>query len=443
MSPQIIIYSPKKTERLCYISKIIYQDLLGAAELFYVENIEEFQNSNGQVLTINYSNSPLEGGINIPNSSSLLWEDEIQRQVIEVNWEGELPYAFENKENKQDFHLAFDLHAWLFYLISRYEEYLPFKADHHARFAATESLALQAGFLKLPVVNLWVEYLRKLIQEQFPHISIPEKSRFSYQPSYDIDYAWMYKHKGWKRQLGGLGRDMLKGKLKEIENRIAVWIGQKEDPYFSFDYLNELHEKYPELDPIYFWLLGDYGTYDKNINPDLKVMQDLIQEHQQYSMGIHPSYTSNDRVGQLKKEIGRLESIVKKGILISRQHFLRLNFPSTYRQLIQAGIQADYSMGYADQIGFRASIATPFYYYDLEKEEITSLKIHPFMFMDVTLKNYMKLNKEEVFSEVQTIIDSTKSVGGQLMTIWHNNSFCESEGWEGWRKVYEDLLKYI
>lgn len=443
MPPQIIIYSLKRTARLDYILCQIYQEILGGEGLSYVENLNQLQAASPKALKINYSRTPLKGLINIPNSSNLLWEDTIQLQQIELKWEGSLPYAFEEKEQNEAFQLGFDLHAWLFYLVSRYEEYLPFKADQHGRFAATESLAFQAGFLKLPVVNLWGEYLRRLIQKKFPHLDIPSKPKFSYQPSYDIDYAWMYKHKGWKRNLGGLGRDLLKGKLKEVGNRIAVWRNQKEDPYYTFSYLDELHQKYPELKPIYFWLLGDYGAYDKNVNPDVEAMQDLIREHQQYLMGIHPSYASNSRVEQLKKESGRLESILKKKILISRQHFLKLNFPDTYRQLIQAGMQADYSMGYADQIGFRASIATPFYWYDLEQEESTDLKIHPFMFMDVTLKRYMKLDKEEVFNEIQPIIELTKSVGGQLMTIWHNNSFCESEGWEGWRKVYEDLLECI
>jgi hypothetical protein len=219
---------------------------------------------------------------------------------------------------------------------------------------------------------------------------------------------------------------------------------QKADPYFTFEYLDQLHTQYAHLQPIYFWLLGDHGPYDKNTNPELKVMQNLIQVHQQrYQGGIHPSYASNGKKGQLQKELDRLKNITNQEVLKSRQHFLKLNFPSTYRALLNAGLKADYSMGYAGQLGFRASIAHSFYWYDLENEQQTDLRIHPFMFMDVTLKDYLKINKDEVLDEIKGIVEVTKAVGGELMTIWHNNSFCESEGWEGWRVIYEEILELI
>ena len=39
-------------------------------------------------------------------------------------------------------------------------------------------------------------------------------------------------------------------------------------------------------------------------------------------------------------------------------------------------------MGYGSINGFRASVASSFYWYDLEKEEATTLRIFPFCFMD-------------------------------------------------------------
>ena len=69
-------------------------------------------------------------------------------------------------------------------------------------------------------------------------------------------------------------------------------------------------------------------------------------------------------------------------MVISRQHFIRFTLPDTYRQLINAGIKEEFSMGYGSVNGFRASVALPFYWFDLEKNEATSLLVYLFCFMD-------------------------------------------------------------
>ncbi len=124
-------------------------------------------------------------------------------------------------------------------------------------------------------------------------------------------------------------------------------------------------------------------------------------------------------------------------IKISRQHYLKLEFPTTYQRLLQIGIEADYTMGYAEQVGFRASIATPFFWFDLSKNEATRLRVFPFQVMDITLKNYLQLQPEEAIALTRELFEATKSVNGHFISLWHNNSLCEQEGWQGWRKVME------
>ena len=239
---------------------------------------------------------------------------------------------------------------------------------------------------------------------------------------------------------------------------VLVVICYKNDPEHTFEYLEKLHKDH-NLNPIFFWLLGDYATYDKNIDWDNKNLQRLIRKiAAQYQVGIHPSYQSNSDFEILKKEIQRLETIVKdtappqysgfKTTKISRQHYLKLTFPETYRNLLAAGITEDYTMGYADDIGFRAGIATPYFWYDLEREQATNLKIHPFAFMEVTIKEYLNLSPEEALEQVRPLIEATKEVGGTLITLWHNSTLTDSNApyetgsnWAGWRKVYEGILE--
>ena len=98
-------------------------------------------------------------------------------------------------------------------------------------------------------------------------------------------------------------------------------------------------------------------------------------------------------------------------------------------------------MGYPDQVGFRAGTSQSFYWYDLENDLQTKLRIHPFCVMDVTLKQYLKLNPEQAFRQVQQILVQLKALRGQFTIIWHNSSFYGREGWVGWKKLYQDILK--
>lgn len=370
---------------------------------------------------------------------SLLFEKGIQPQTIEVFHHFNLPAFFKKPSMKED--LPFDLFAMAFYLVSRYEEYLPYKADKYGRFPAEESLAFQSGFLERPLVNLWVKKLGELLNQKFPEVRL-RPPIYSFQPTYDIDFAWAFLNKGFVRTIGGLLRNLLRFEIEEMIQKGKVFLGLKEDPFFTFKYLDSLHEKY-KLNPIYFFLLADWGEFDKNISPKNPAFQKLVLDlTRKYNFGIHPSFRSNAENQFVKIEKTRLEKIAGKPVFKSRQHFLKLAFPKTYRNLLEVGIKADYTMGYASQIGFRASIAHPYKWYDLQNEQITDLTIHPFAVMDVTLKQYLKIPPEKGLKKVQALIQNCKDVEGTFTTLWHNSSLSNEKDWHGWRKVYEDILNF-
>jgi hypothetical protein len=120
---------------------------------------------------------------------------------------------------------------------------------------------------------------------------------------------------------------------------------------------------------------------------------------------------------------------------------LRLKFPRTYRRLINSGILEDYTMGYASQTGFRAGICTPYFFYDLKKEEVTSLNIIPFQIMDVTLRHYLNLKPEEAIAEIEALMQEVKKVGGTFSAIWHNETVNDEGDWKGYREVFEKMNK--
>ncbi|PID89125.1 MAG: hypothetical protein CSB01_03655 [Bacteroidia bacterium] len=222
-----------------------------------------------------------------------------------------------------------------------------------------------------------------------------------------------------------------------------VLLGLEKDPYDTFSYQINLHKRY-RLKPVYFILFGKNGKYDKNLSINNHTFQDLIKHLADYGeVGIHPSYDSDKSQKILEKEIKDLEKVLKQNIVSSRQHFLKLELPATYQNLISAGIQHDYTMGYVSEIGFRAGICDPFYFYDLDHEVKTKLKIYPLTIMEGTLKDYQKISVEEAENILFNLIDEVKKVDGTFISLWHNPSLNDSIKEGGWRIPYEKMIKYV
>jgi len=427
----ILIYANTLTPRIKYIFKTIFTDVL-QVNIFFSSDSEEFEKYEG--VKINYSASKLSSGIFF-KATSLLFETEIQKQDISIFQFEKTPCFF---SVDKDSILPFDPFSASFYLISRYEEYLPHKKDAHGRFLAKESLAFQHNFLEIPLVNLWINQLANLISSHYPEFDFPLRE-YQYISTLDIDNAYAYQHKGGVRILGALGKSLLKG--TDFSSRLKVIFGNEKDPYDTFQYQKEVHKKY-NITPIYFFLLGDYGVNDKNISVKNKTFQRLIKSiSENNKIGIHPSYASNKNTDKIAKEKNRLQKVSQKEIMKSRQHYLKLNLPNTYQNLINNGIIEDHSMGYAEQPGFRASICSAFYFYDLEKEKETELKIFPFTVMEATFQYYKKSTPEIALKHIIALMQKVKDVDGTFISVWHNESLSDEGIWKGWKIVYEKMLK--
>ena len=106
-------------------------------------------------------------------------------------------------------------------------------------------------------------------------------------------------------------------------------------------------------------------------------------------------------------------------------------------------VTEDWSMGYGSINGFRASVATPFYWYDLEKEEQTHLLIYPFCFMDANSFFEQTQTAQEALEELLRYYKEVKNINGTLITIWHNTFLGTDKLYSGWREAYQQFLKII
>ncbi len=426
----IIVFTEYLTNRQAYIFELVLGNIL---QQNYTVCTSYTDADNSALPCINYSTRTMSGAIQIV-PAGLLTETGLQQQSPGCIIHRGVPGLFPTEAGD----LPFDIFSAAFYMVSRYEEYLPHQQDMHGRFEATESLAYKKGFLNIPVVNNWAEQLQSLLLAHYPSY-IPKPSKYRFVPTFDIDNAYAYRFKSIFRQAGATARQLATGNVKVIAERVQVWKGAKPDPYDTYALQTKIHQQYG-LSPVYFWLLGNYAAYDKNIPYTNKGLRQLIRQLAVYKTGIHPSYASLGNLNQVIEEKSRLEQIIDKKVTCSRQHYIRLRFPETYRLLLEAGITEDYSMGFATQPGFRAGICTPFYFYDLSKEEVTPLKVVPFAFMDTNLKSICA-DEAQALALVDPIIKAVKEVAGMLCILFHNESLGGKGTWDGWKNFYEHIVR--
>ena len=424
----LLIYSHTTSPRLQYTCSFIFFEQLGTDFNITIDS-EEFIHYTGP--KINYSDREFPGQGYWIQNHPLLFEETIIPQVIGCFTVNEHPAFF--KMNSGDH--PFDVFAASFYLLSRYEEYLPHTKDEYGRYGHENSLAFKEGFLKLPLINIWIKQLAEALQRKYSIFNI-QSTIFKFSPTYDIDIAYSYKHKGLLRNIGGFFRS-------PSFERLKVLFGSQPDPFDAYAWMDQLHEQ-NLLKPIYFFLVAQSNAkYDKNILPHVDAMWKLVAQHaKKYNVGIHPSWQSGNNPGMLKKEKEQLEAMTGSGnpITISRQHYVRFNLPEGYRRLIEAGITDDHSMGYGSINGFRASVASSFYWYDLDKEEQTSLRIHPFCFMEANSFYEQKQNASETYNEMMHYLKVCRDVNGTMITIWHNNFLGTAKEVKEWKEVYTRFI---
>lgn len=428
----ILLFSEYSGPRLNYILKFIFNKLIGC-EFQITTNSEAFENYTGP--KISYSQKALSSGLWI-KSSDFIFDNNLQSTpvVASENIWGKVFFA--NKENSV---IPFDIFSASFYIISRYEEYLPFEPDKLGRFPYFESVLYKNDILSKPIINIWVKKLSDILVTAFPNFTF-SKPGYNFISTIDIDNAFAFKEKGFYRNTGGFIKSLVKADINKASERLKVLSGKQPDPYDTYDFIYQIHKTY-NIKPIIFVLNGKYGKYDKNISPVKVLFNDkLIQLGKNCEFGIHPSFRSNF-TDTLRAEKTGLEEAVCKKISISRQHFLILKFPDTYLRLVENRIDEDYSMGYSRIAGFRAGTCSPFPFFDLKNNRETTLIVYPFSWMDRTLRQFLKQKPDEAVGFITENINMIKEYGGTFVSLWHNESLGNTGYWKNWKPVYEHMMK--
>lgn len=419
----LLIYSPHITSRLSYVCEFIFSRVI-PCDYKLSSGIAEFSGYQGP--KINYSGNKSTAAFDIHNSS-LLFETDVKQSQLEG-----LELFPASKEE-----LPRDVFASVFFMISRYEEWLPYTPDRHGRFEAANSILWKHHCLDVPVVDQWCYRLKDLLLQQFPSLQFRQR-RFSYLSTIDVDNDYAYLGKPLYRTIGASVKDLLKGNMKQWKQRLAVISGKAPDPFENCEFQTALSIAHRSPLLYFFLTLERQSAYDRAVpfaNPLFEAMLKKIKHKAQ--AGLHPSYFSAEQK-MIAKEKRQLEQLLGQPVNKSRQHYLHFDIKTTPQQLIAAGIAEDHSMGFASHYGFRAGTCTPFRYFDFHQNEAATLEMVPFCVMDSVYYDYLKKPVGEAERLMLQEMQQVRAVDGTFVSVWHDRSFSELH-YPGWRALYEKL----
>jgi hypothetical protein len=303
-----------------------------------------------------------------------------------------------------------------FFFTSRAEELLNPQRDEHGRFAARFSILSEKSRLQIPRLDEYARLVLKLLD-----LPLPEPGFGHIYLTHDIDSISQYRH--LRGTLGGIKR----GEWKQVW---SAWKDIHNDPVYTFPWLIEQDSKVPNAETIYFVKRThgkgyDYPQYCLH-GRDFKQLKHMLRHNNAY-LGVHGSYYGSIPAIQYSK--------------MYRAHYLRCDIDQMQR-LADAGYTDDFTMGFADQAGFRLQTSRAIRWINPKSMQLTSLTLHPLLIMDCTLSNsnYMNLDQEEAYFLCERLIEKVKLHHGDLCLLWHNSN-PTGNSWH--ESLYMQILKIL
>lgn len=393
-----------------------------------VHSVEAGETGESYLLTYGCT----QDGISELPDAQFFVQNSLPDAVPQVNYTGKLQGLFPVKS--EDLPFSFDLLATTFWILTdswSIQGHLPL--DNHGRVEDRHHPLVLNGWHTEPLIHKYAEAIGRLLPG-----FIPIQRKGTIQITLDIDEPWKHANKSLPIQAGGMAKSLLSGDLQMLQERLVSIVGKK-DPYYIFPELT-----HPER-LILFFLIDHHDSRDGRHTWQNKAYRQLIQECKKrgFQIGIHPSYTSSRVEGRIAFEKQKLEEIIEAPVKLSRQHFLRYQNPETFEALEACGIEHEYSLCPIHVCGYLRGMAIPYPWYDLKKDRITQILLHPVMVMDRALQKYQGYTADTAWVRIKTEAEKCLSFGGDFVILWHNATLSESGEWKGWKKIWHQLLDFM
>lgn len=342
-----------------------------------------------------------------------------------------------------------DLVASAFFLLSRYDEaFLAVARDEHGRPIGKNSFRDRAGLLMRPVVDEYGSFIRAELRSlgyDFPE----RKGIRKVYLTHDIDKPWdKYTFINGIKESASLFIHAGKIDVSPILNHFGIF---KWNICDSFDWLikNDNSLKYlfnDRVEVIYFVIGVEEETFwTGRYWDDAKFCSILLKlKSSEANIGIHASYEAGLNGELLHQEIANVNSISKSKVEYNRNHYLVSNSVKWLDYLTEDGISDDFTIAYADVVGYRLGTTRCVRWIDPYSLEVKPLCLHPLSIMDSTVmsKQYMGLSVDKMWDTIANAIDISYEHGGDFCFLLHNN-VPKMPQFRYWLKLYPRLIDYL
>ena len=158
---------------------------------------------------------------------------------------------------------------------------------------------------------------------------------------------------------------------------------------------------------VFFFHLGNYNDFNTGVTYKSKSYIEAIKHIADY-VNIGLRFSSNTSVEDVNKEEKRFEELAKRPLQHTMAAYSKISMPGHYKLLVDTKTLEDYSMGYVNEPGFRASTSLPFYFYDLDYEVQTPLIIHPYSLHYNTMALKTKSGQLDILKEIRSSLNKVQ-----------------------------------
>lgn len=429
----ILIYCYKSSPRIEYTFNHIFKFILN--EKFSITySKSEFIDFKGYKFS--YANTPISKELFF-QSIGLLDEGGLENYEIKIfKWEDVKCFFKVGSKSV----IPFDMFSAIFFLLSRYEEYMPHTGNKLGQFNHLQSIAYKEEFLEIPLVDIWIEKFKSVLENkiklkckmvsnnQIKSIIISSINPYKYTNKYPFEsfIIWF--------------KNLIKLNLWEVIEHFFVFLRIRIDPWEIDNYVKKI--LLASKTKVLFFFSFSSESFFKNETPKTnEYFKKFIKEiSDNFEIGLLPSNDALKNFKAFELESLNISNLVHiKIVKVLFQEGLK-KISQEYKNSLSLDNANDFSMGYIDAFGYRASTCSSFFFYDLSNEAKTNLLLTPFV---AHHKLIDKTSLSEVIGKIHKFKEIAKKYYGSFSVILSNEIFENSVKNSKRRFRFISLIKNI
>ncbi len=341
-----------------------------------------------------------------------------------------------------------DIIASAFYLLSCWQEHINLgNSNPDIRFDYKQSMQYKWDFTETPVVDAYCDILDiilDLIKPEYNQNKIWKDNKdFCVSLSHDIDYwdVWAKEHykKVCSYNLHRLGKHLTRSTYKFIAHSLTK---ANFNPVKAMNKIINLETKLGAKSTSFLLVQEDSEDSRRSYFLDNKYKEQVLNVFKDRDIGLHGSPRSAYEFKDAIKEKQRIDKAFPqaKGY---RSHKLSFEYQRTFNLLSEMEFKYDSSLGYWENIGFRAGISYPFYPFDIKNNRPFPILEIPLIVMDTSMLSAKGMNLSAMSSGIRLkeLLDRAKKFNSHISLLWHNNTF-DSVDYPFWKSLYINTIRY-